>query len=129
MWALHSILVNYSMPIFFRADIIFVWFCLDFVFILYKFRHQLIHKTIGSSIIDQLLDQINVEDIIQGNEKKMKIRVRRKIESTDTIGLKPGKKWNGWKQSCIRRVLMHRASHFVAATFDGCKPQVEGKTL
>jgi len=55
---------------YFWGFIIMSLFYLLLAFILYKFRHQLIHKTIGSSIIDQLLDQVNVEDIIQGNEKE-----------------------------------------------------------
>jgi hypothetical protein len=73
-----SLFVNVGIALFigkllngyFWGFIIMSLFYLLIAVILYQFRHRLIHKTIGSSIIEQLLDQVNVEDIIQGNEEK-----------------------------------------------------------
>ena len=83
----------------FLGFIIMSLFYLLIAFILYKFRHQLIHKTIGSSIIDQLLDQVNVEDIIQGNEKENEKGSEEKLNQL--IQLFEGKNGMAGNQSCI----------------------------
>ena len=55
---------------YFWGFIIMSLFYLLLAFILYKFRHQLIHKTIGSSIIDQLLDQVKCRGYYSGETKR-----------------------------------------------------------